>query len=926
MPIYEYQGKSYDIASDDPAEAKKKILGYLSTGQGESTPVSAQPAPVEGSGGAAFGVYRPAGRRPENQNRNREENRDMAMQTVRGAASNVALPLGLPVDIGNVVYGQAIKPAVDFASSQAEQLRMPRYSDLPPLAQDIGNRIGSVYNQLQGNERQPLAEVPKMEKIPGIGDYGMGFYNQLVPGPEPVNAAQQLAFAGGQALGTPIATKALNTAVAAPRFIRDTGQQLGRGAMEGLNPAYRPGPNTAFAEMGNQYYPNKTVEPWMKLTPEQQVQGLAGLQASQQPSSNLFTGFLNRAAQRMAPEGPAGGTLVPLEGRGAQAFAEQTTRDFLNKPSLTNLSGATGNLGGAVIGGLTGGPIGAAAGFFAPQYIKALELLAQRRLQGTAALKPGFEQQLGQAQQTAGRLGLQGAQPQTPLLGYTPAGQTPMPMGTAPRAVNIEGQRAVLPYQIDTTNSQAARPIAAPITPTQTAQAAAASQVLAPTTPLQAAAQQTVAQKAQQVMGDKYRPPSGFEMDTKPTVDQILEQIKQKKAGVFETAGEAPAAPVDIASVRAKFADTLEQQRKNMMETRAQNKETYAGTETSLGKEKSQLGMGETPITTDAALKKMISQAEDIKPYKKNIIVNRAAYDDLALDAGVALDWSTAPDVSKMGIGDARKATNKWVYDSIKREAPELGLGVRGETQITQMNRANEQIPLLGADEMKAAMERSKRLRRPDTMEMAIDESKQPTATSKQVLKDKNLAIDEALANKLSKNTHDISYRMPGGLTVRDIKSKGRSEIVQSDKNGLEVSYITEGTGAAKQYIRRTVDRDGAVLKSETFTEKPTDWIRGLLEPLPEPTTTKADFLQDKMLADLSGEILPAKVYKDGDITVIAKPLQMFNKLEPAQKKQYLANGGLTHVSQRLDPTGKIDYKNMDKQLKQIQAAINKLD
>jgi hypothetical protein len=336
----------------------------------------------------------------------------------------------------------------------------------------------------------------------------------------------------------------------------------------------------------------------------------------------------------------------------------------------------------------------------------------------------------------------------------------------------------------------------------------------------------------------------------------------------------------------------------------------------------------------------MIKASGDVKSYKKNIIVNRNAYNDFATDAGVALDWSTAPDVAGMGVADARKAINKWVYNSIKKEAPELGIGVRGETSKTQMNRANAEIaweeaqksPEQAAQEaadMKAALERRKSLRRPDNLEMMTDASKQPTATvetSKQVFKDKNLAIDDALANKLSKNTHDISYRMPGGLTVRDIKSKGRSEIVQSDKNGLEVSYITEGTGAAKQYIRRTIDRDGAVLKSETFTEKPTDWIRGLLEPLPEPTTTKADFLQDKMLADLSGEILPAKVYKDGDITVIAKPLQMFNKLEPAQKKQYLANGGLTHVSQRLDPTGKIDYKNMDKQLKQIQAAINKLD
>ena len=29
MPIYEYKGQQYDIATDDPAAAKSKILGYL---------------------------------------------------------------------------------------------------------------------------------------------------------------------------------------------------------------------------------------------------------------------------------------------------------------------------------------------------------------------------------------------------------------------------------------------------------------------------------------------------------------------------------------------------------------------------------------------------------------------------------------------------------------------------------------------------------------------------------------------------------------------------------------------------------------------------------------------------------------------------------------------------------------------------------
>lgn len=423
MALYEYKGQQYDIETDDPVLAKNKILKYLETGEGESKPKSAQQAPIEGAGGAAFGVYRPQGRRPENQNRNREENKDMAIQTIRGALSApITGALGLPVDMGNIAYGQAIKPAFDFAASQFSNPRMSQYSDLPPAIQSAGNLMGGAYNTIvRGQEFQPLPQVPKAEKIPGIGDYGMNFYNQFVPGPDPENAAQQMAFAGSQALTGGLANRVVGGAIAAPRVIRGGANQVRTGAMEGVtNPVQRAGPNTAFAELTDQVYPNTTVKPYMKLTPEQQVQGLPALEASRQPSNSLFSGFLDKAALRLAPEGPAGGKLVPLEGRGLQAFTEQTTRDLFNKPSISNLGGFGGNIGGAIAGGLVGNLPGAVAGFFAPQSIRALNLLGQRRLQNKAALQPEFQQQLGQAQQTAGRIGLEGSMPQTPLLGYNP--------------------------------------------------------------------------------------------------------------------------------------------------------------------------------------------------------------------------------------------------------------------------------------------------------------------------------------------------------------------------------------------------------------------------------------------------------------------------------------------------------------------------
>lgn len=43
MPIYEYQGQQYDIATEDHAEAKTKILNYLGK---QSAPTEATPAPA----------------------------------------------------------------------------------------------------------------------------------------------------------------------------------------------------------------------------------------------------------------------------------------------------------------------------------------------------------------------------------------------------------------------------------------------------------------------------------------------------------------------------------------------------------------------------------------------------------------------------------------------------------------------------------------------------------------------------------------------------------------------------------------------------------------------------------------------------------------------------------------------------------------
>jgi len=234
---------------------------------------------------------------------------------------------------------------------------------------------------------------------------------------ERMNEAQLQALMGGGA----------NAAIRGGIGAYQTGKGLYQGGRNAIDQRFgNPNARTAFTEVGEQVYPSSTANPFTKLTPEEQVKQLSALEASQVPTPSLFKTYPQKFAYNLAETGPTGGKLIPNQGASlAEAFGEQTMRNF-QKP-ITDLSGIGGNLAGAAAGALTGsafGPLGAlvggAGGFVAPQIKRGLELWKLSQLQGAANLNPNFARQLQQAQQTAGRLGLEGSLPQTPLLGYTP--------------------------------------------------------------------------------------------------------------------------------------------------------------------------------------------------------------------------------------------------------------------------------------------------------------------------------------------------------------------------------------------------------------------------------------------------------------------------------------------------------------------------
>ena len=136
--VYEVNGEKVEF-DKEPSDAD---IDEAAASLGTKKPESKMPKPVEGEGGAAFGVYRPAGRRPESQ-QNREASAEMPVQAARGVVTGT---LGGPSDLLNLpgqVYGAVTKqPApytVPFGSEEFNKM-LPGQSNTPhaKLARTVG--------------------------------------------------------------------------------------------------------------------------------------------------------------------------------------------------------------------------------------------------------------------------------------------------------------------------------------------------------------------------------------------------------------------------------------------------------------------------------------------------------------------------------------------------------------------------------------------------------------------------------------------------------------------------------------------------------------------------------------------------------------------------------------------------------------------
>ena len=397
--IYEINGQRVQFdhePSDSDIDEAARGLG--------AKPESRMPKPVEGSGGAAFGVYRPAGRRPESQ-QDREASKEMAVQTARGIASNIPALAGIP---GSVVNATA---------------------NLPRTAQDLENRYQRAREAFTGQapQEQPLPEYNQ------VTPYDMSYFANLTPGPQPSSPAGQLAFGAGQMVGAPVVPAAAKMGMEAGKGVAG----FGKGFARGLAYPNASSPETALAPIRPTYVPHEQVSEFM---------------AGQRPASTLTEVptkplYENKPvanwAYGMAPETQEGQKLVPYAGRTLEGVGEQIGSQYRTNP-LTGLV----DIGATLATGVPA-PLTALA--------RSVPAIAAHQLQKATQFEPGFGPAREAALMREGQLGLQANMPpQVP--------QLPAPGPVAPMIASQSGE-ITAPGGRPLPTQASGQPVTQPISP-----------------------------------------------------------------------------------------------------------------------------------------------------------------------------------------------------------------------------------------------------------------------------------------------------------------------------------------------------------------------------------------------------------------------------------------------------------------------------
>jgi len=267
--VYEVNGVKVQF-DKEPTDADIDEAA-ASIGSSKAKPKSNMPKPVEGEGGAAFGVYRPAGRRPESQ-QDREASADMPFQAARGVATGA---------LGGI----------------------PDLLNLP------GNIYGAVTKQ------------PAPYTVP----LGSEDWNKMLPGQSDTPHAKLARTVGEMAAPIPTVSSVKALAKGVPAAVEGT-INAGKGFARGLAYPQGTSPDSALLPIRPTYVPQPQVDQFMRGE-------LPVNQLKEVPTAPLYENDpLTNWGYGMAPESQLGQKLVPAAGKGIEGYAEQLGSTYRQQP------------------------------------------------------------------------------------------------------------------------------------------------------------------------------------------------------------------------------------------------------------------------------------------------------------------------------------------------------------------------------------------------------------------------------------------------------------------------------------------------------------------------------------------------------------------------------------------------------------------
>lgn len=735
MPIYEYQGKHYDIDTNDAADAKRRILASL------------QPSAQSVVGGTEASAAKVAGRAAL---------ADTVLNAITGTYDLATRAIARPY----YTMVRGMSPA--DAEQAAARSNLPK--DIVGRALGVAGtqqyenaplrRLGTAVSETVGeNVINPIAQATGLPQE-YVGDVvGMGTA-AVAPAVGP--AARGVATAG-RAVGDVVGGAA--------------GRATGYIAKPGETPTGYQVPSSRI-KLGETFIPAKEM---------------AALERGMPISEGAI-----RPIRELAP-GPVlalSGGEIPVAGRAARAFGERVGETYANPYTAAADIGSMFLTGGIPVLTAGRGALGLAqAGadaFLSRKGFRPLTPEQQNLLnQGTNPFyTPPTAKVPGPVVPPPVPAAAPAAPANVPLLPYNP---TPPTMYVAPEGVASTNMRAANMAGIQQKYPPGGIPTAAA---------------------MQAAA-------AQRVVGAP--PISGPVVPRTGDLNTILESIRNKNRPVAAPAPAAPApapatigpvAPTELLAAPAVTQPlTAAQIRRDLPRLPRETSEQF---EARVQQALAAQPQPATPAPAPAAVVKAQTPTEITEAIRttgrgavnskdKVVSVDRDLYNEAAGRYGVTLDWTQAPDVKGMSLGDARAAIDKFVTKQVKGG---VGPFERGPQMRTLQRQAEAELGITGKEELTPEMR--KRLGMPETSTSA------PTASP---------AISPALQAMLDKQKGSGKYKPPG---VNEMITNEPS-AVQKIKNATwdtpedfaQKSFMHDlGLNPGQEFIAKTKTQNGSIIRA----------------------------------------------------------------------------------------------------------------